>query len=141
MGSTENASADSAQEQKCVEPIAGTSHQLTSHLFHSARGPHEGADENPPRIPLDPGDRTMTLNLRNTNGNRTELDRFFNNFFEGAAEQSRAPRTWTPRTDVTENPHGYQLTFEIPGFSEDQVEITVEEGQLNVVGTAAETPK
>jgi HSP20 family protein len=88
-------------------------------------------------------------------GLRTEIDRFFNDFdrefwgfprarslfdVEGLFPQ-RAIRELSPAIDVVENDKHYQITAELPGIDEKDVEVKVSNGQLTITGKKDEENK
>ncbi len=68
------------------------------------------------------------------------MDRLFEQFFgEPAPDTGPAtPPTYYLPVDVFENDEAYTLVASVPGFREDQVEITFEDGILTVKATAGE---
>lgn len=65
-------------------------------------------------------------------GLRRDIDRLFDNVWDGYSTQNGM--TWAPAMDVLERENEIQCTFELPGLSPDDVEITVENGVLTVSG-------
>jgi HSP20 family protein len=68
---------------------------------------------------------------------QNEVNRLFSTFFDTpttAAEPQHALRRWTPAMDVIEAQGAYVLTADIPGLSEDDVSIEVEDNILTVSG-------
>jgi HSP20 family protein len=64
---------------------------------------------------------------------RREIDRLMSRFdAEAPARQLDAP--WTPATDVVETDDAYVLTAELPGVSDSDIEISVDNGYLTVRG-------
>ena len=43
-------------------------------------------------------------------------------------------RAWAPPIDIFETPEAYNVVAELPGFSPDQVDVTVNEGTLTIKG-------
>ena len=66
------------------------------------------------------------LNLQN------EMTRLFGHAYGDEAEGTRA--SWAPPLDIYETPDAYKVLAELPGFSPDQVDVTVNEGQLTIRG-------
>ena len=62
---------------------------------------------------------------------RREIDRLFDDAFGGAA---RNGALWSPAVDVRESENELTLTFEVPGVSPEQLELTVDNGILTVKG-------
>lgn len=52
----------------------------------------------------------------------------------GAEEEGLAYGTWMPPVDILEGKDKIQLKVELPGFKEDQVNLTVEDGLLTIRG-------
>src|SRR5579871_4617173 len=86
---------------------------------------------------------------------RNEIDRFFNDFERGFwgfpttrslfDVDSVFPRqaTWdlSPAIDVVENDKHYQITVEVPGIDEKDIEIKVSNGTLTITGKKDEEKK
>jgi HSP20 family protein len=51
---------------------------------------------------------------------------------------SRSPRSWTPSVNVSETKEGLELTAELPGLSEENLSIELEENVLTISGEKAE---
>ncbi len=66
-----------------------------------------------------------------------DLNRFFNLALGGAPSLSG----WSPAVDVRENADGFVVTAELPGMTQDQVEINVENGVLAISGEKKENGK
>jgi HSP20 family protein len=56
------------------------------------------------------------------------MDRLFNNFFEDLPQDG----SYTPRVDVREEEGRYLLEAEIPGFSEKDVDVRVDDNLLTI---------
>jgi HSP20 family protein len=74
---------------------------------------------------------------------RREVDRLFDNFGWGAWQPFRQPlfageplfrRATMPAIDVSENEKGYEITAELPGMDEKNIEVKVNEGSLTIKG-------
>ncbi|MFQ5739568.1 MAG: Hsp20/alpha crystallin family protein [Acidobacteriota bacterium] len=66
--------------------------------------------------------------------NRTFFgDDFFSRFFEGSGRQARL-QDWSPSVDICEKENELIFTVELPGFTKDQIQISAEEGYLNLSG-------
>ena len=68
---------------------------------------------------------------------QTEMNRLFNSFFEPTATgngSSAVFRRWTPAVDVVETDDNYVLRADLPGVSESDVKIEVDENVLTVSG-------
>jgi HSP20 family protein len=63
-----------------------------------------------------------------------ELDRIFGNVFEAPAPRGNTLRRWMPATDVVEREDHYLLRADLPGLSEEDVNIEVEDRILTVSG-------
>lgn len=65
------------------------------------------------------------------------LDRLLNEAFVPAAgerEEEPLRASWLPKVDVHENDEQITLRAELPGLSEDDVELTIDKGRLTVQG-------
>ena len=67
--------------------------------------------------------------LREAAAMHTELSRLMNGLFEGPARQSQS---WVPTLDVWETESTVVYAFDLPGLSQDDIAIEVEEGSLTV---------
>lgn len=65
------------------------------------------------------------------------LDRFFENALSGAWTASSE---WPAATNVYETPNELVLEIAVPGFTENEVEVTLEGRTLTIKGTPAEQP-
>lgn len=77
------------------------------------------------------GDRTSTL--------QTEMSRLFDSFFEGFdvvpfGKTGLAQAGVMPKVDVSETKDAVQVTAELPGMKEDDVEVTLADGHLVIQG-------
>jgi HSP20 family protein len=63
---------------------------------------------------------------------QSEMNRLFNGFFDGTSNES--PRRWTPAMDVMEADDHLVLRADLPGLSEDDVQIEVRDNVLTVSG-------
>lgn len=54
------------------------------------------------------------------------------------AESVKPCPVFVPATDIYENEDGYLLRCDMPGVSQDQVDVTLEDGVLTVTGTQSE---
>jgi HSP20 family protein len=66
------------------------------------------------------------LNLQN------EMTRVFGRAYGEEGEGIRA--SWAPPIDIYETHEAYRVVAELPGFSPDQVDVTVNEGTLTIKG-------
>jgi HSP20 family protein len=68
-------------------------------------------------------------------GLRREIDRLFEDTFgRGDVGASGAGSTWSPAVDIRENAKELTLELELPGINPEQVELTVDNGVLNIKG-------
>lgn len=67
---------------------------------------------------------------------RREIDRLFDDAFGG--NTTRSGTSWSPAVDVRESQTDLTLSFEVPGISPDQIELTVDNGILTVKGEKRE---
>jgi HSP20 family protein len=70
--------------------------------------------------------------LREAAAMHTELSRLMNGLFEGNGRETQA---WVPMLDVWEAEDGVHYAFDLPGLSEDAIEVEVEDGNLTVSAT------
>ena len=66
------------------------------------------------------------LNLQN------EMTRVFGRAYGEEAEGTRT--SWAPPIDIYETTDSYRVVAELPGFSPDEVDVTVNEGTLTIRG-------
>lgn len=62
-----------------------------------------------------------------------DMDRVFDSFFSGSRDANVAQR-WLPAVDVAETEEHLVLTADLPGMSEDDIEIEVKDGILSISG-------
>ncbi|MFL5925646.1 MAG: Hsp20/alpha crystallin family protein [Gaiellaceae bacterium] len=70
--------------------------------------------------------------LREAAAMHTELSRVMNGLFEGNGRQEQA---WVPTLDVWETDHAVNYAFDLPGLSQDAINVEVEDGALTVSAT------
>lgn len=63
----------------------------------------------------------------------TLFDRFFNDL-EPGRYRPEASRGWLPAVDIHEDSEGLTFTAEVPGFSKEGLNISVEDGTLTISG-------
>lgn len=61
-----------------------------------------------------------------------EMTRLFGRAYGEESEGARS--SWAPPIDIYETPDAYRVVAELPGFSPDQVDVTVNEGTLTIKG-------
>lgn len=69
---------------------------------------------------------------KRTDAVRTFLDAFFSDRDEEGEDLSN--RTWRPPANIRETDDAYMLAVELPGMKKDNIEITVENGFLQLRG-------
>ncbi len=78
-------------------------------------------------------------------GMRSEMDRVLDSFLgAGGAPTSRAglgsrSAGWAPRTDVRETAEAFQITLELPGVDEKNVDVVFRDGVLTLKGEKKDT--
>ena len=73
--------------------------------------------------------------LRELNSLQSEMNRLFNNVFEPPSGGSGTGlRRWMPAMDLVESGDHFVLRADLPGMSEDDVNIEFEDGTLTVSG-------
>jgi HSP20 family protein len=66
---------------------------------------------------------------------QSEMNRLFNTFFDApTAGSNGAYRRWIPAMDLVETESDYVLRADLPGLSEDDVNIEFEDGVLTISG-------
>lgn len=76
--------------------------------------------------------------LREAAAMHTELSRLMNGLFEGNGRETQA---WVPTLDVWETEDSVHYAFDLPGLSEDAIEVEVEDGNLTVTATRERAPQ
>jgi HSP20 family protein len=73
--------------------------------------------------------------VRELNTLQSEMNRLFNNLFETPVPNgSNAVRRWIPAMDLVETDDDFVLRADLPGLSEDEVNIELEDNVLTVSG-------
>jgi HSP20 family protein len=75
--------------------------------------------------------------VRELNTIQNEMNRLFNTFFETSGTQSgghTAGRRWLPAMDLVESGDDFVLRADLPGLSEDDVNIELEDNVLTISG-------
>ena len=72
--------------------------------------------------------------LRELGSLQTEMNRLFNTAFEGPAPGNGGNRRWTPAMDLVETEDHFVLRADLPGMSESDVAIELEDNVLTVAG-------
>jgi len=72
--------------------------------------------------------------VRELNTIQGEINRLFNSFFDTPVSAGEAGRRWLPAMDLVEADDHYVLRADLPGLSEDDVKIEVEDNVLTVSG-------
>jgi len=67
---------------------------------------------------------------------QSEMNRLFNTFFDQPAGRSSAAaeRRWIPAMDIVETPEHYVLRADLPGLSDEDVNVQLEENVLTISG-------
>ena len=85
-------------------------------------------------LPNTTGSRLARTTPRNVPGLRNEIDRLFADFFE---RPSGDFGRFTPPADLYETDEAYNVEMELPGFSRDDINVTIEQGMLTISGRRA----
>ena len=75
--------------------------------------------------------------VREINTIQNEMNRLFNTFFEAPSGQGESPgasRRWLPAMDLSESGDEFVLRADLPGLSEDDVTIELEDNVLTISG-------
>lgn len=70
--------------------------------------------------------------LRRLSDLRYEMDRLFDDMFEGRTPDRGAG--WKPAANLVETDDAYEVTLELPGFDRDDLDVTVDRGVLTLTG-------
>jgi HSP20 family protein len=72
--------------------------------------------------------------LRELSSLQTEMNRLFNTAFDAPAGGNGGARRWTPAMDLVETDEHFVLRADLPGMTEDDVNIELEDNVLTVSG-------
>ncbi len=75
--------------------------------------------------------------VRELNTLQSEVNRLFNTFFDAPAPTNAgaaAARRWVPAMDLIETPDAFVLHADLPGLSEDDVNIELDDNVLTISG-------
>src|SRR4051812_45650538 len=70
--------------------------------------------------------------LRDAAAMHTELSRLMNGLFEG---NGRTGQAWVPTLDVWETEESVHYAFDLPGLSQEAIEVEVDNGALTISAT------
>lgn len=70
-----------------------------------------------------------------------EMNRLFNSFFDAPAPGTGAAQRWIPAMDLVEDEEHYVLRADLPGMSEDNVNIELDGNVLTISGERQEESK
>jgi HSP20 family protein len=65
---------------------------------------------------------------------QSEMNRLFNTFFDGPVTGNGGQKRWIPAMDLVEIDNDFVLRADLPGLSEDDVNIEVEDNVLTISG-------
>jgi HSP20 family protein len=72
--------------------------------------------------------------LRELSSLQTEMNRLFNTAFDGGQQGTAAARRWAPAMDLLETDEHFVLRADLPGVSEEDVSIELEDNVLTLSG-------
>jgi HSP20 family protein len=72
--------------------------------------------------------------IRELDSLQGDMNRLFDRFFEGRAPNGGGSRRWIPAMDLVETDDALILRGDLPGMSEDDVEIEIKDNVLTVSG-------
>ena len=72
--------------------------------------------------------------LRELGTLQTEMNRLFNTVFDGPTPSGATMRRWMPPMDLVESDDHFVLRADLPGMSEDDVNIELEDSTLTISG-------
>lgn len=71
---------------------------------------------------------------RELNTIQSEMNRLFNSFFDSPVQVGVAQRHWIPAMDLVEKDGEYVLRADLPGLSDEDVHVDVEDNVLTISG-------
>jgi HSP20 family protein len=72
--------------------------------------------------------------LREMDSLQADMNRLFDRFFDSRGGNSGTVRRWVPAMDLVETADALVLRADLPGMTEDDVQIEVKDGVLTVAG-------
>jgi HSP20 family protein len=72
--------------------------------------------------------------VRELDSLQSDMNRLFDTFFQGRAGDGVRNRRWNPAMDLVETQDHLVLRADLPGMSEDDVQIEIKDGVLTVSG-------
>ena len=72
--------------------------------------------------------------VRELDGLQSDMNRLFDGFFQNRTVNDSAHRRWIPAMDLAETEDHLVLRADLPGLTEDDVEIEIKDGVLTVAG-------
>ena len=72
--------------------------------------------------------------VRELDSLQSDLNRIFDGFFQGRPANGSANRRWIPAMDLAETEDHLVLRADLPGLTEDDVDIEIKDGVLTVTG-------
>ena len=72
--------------------------------------------------------------LRELSSLQTEMNRLFTAAFDGGAQGTAAPRRWAPAMDLVETDDHFVLRADLPGVTEEDVNIELVDNVLTLSG-------
>jgi HSP20 family protein len=72
--------------------------------------------------------------LRDLDSFQSDMNRLFDRFFEGRPPNGDRGRRWIPAMDLVETDENLVVRADLPGLSEDDVEIEIKDNVLTVSG-------
>lgn len=71
------------------------------------------------------------------NSLKNEMDTFFDNFFD-FNPVSLSESVFSPKVDITENGQNYQINAELPGLTEKEIKVSLENNTLSISAEKSE---
>src|SRR5687768_2758315 len=72
--------------------------------------------------------------IRDLDSLQSDMNRLFDRFFERTPNGAGAVRRWIPAMDLVESEDHLVLRADLPGMTEDDVEIEIKDGVLTISG-------
>ena len=72
--------------------------------------------------------------MRELSSLQTEMNRLFNTVFDQPSGGNAGMRRWVPAMDLVETPDDFVLRADLPGLTEEDVKIEIEDNTLSISG-------
>ncbi len=72
--------------------------------------------------------------MRDFSGMQRRWNGMFDDFFGSHFDGEMVERRWRPRVDIIEDEDSYKVISDLPGMKKEDVQITLEDGELIILG-------